>query len=52
MRQGLARIGPVSATIKLLDLAGDMGLLLWGTDMVTRGVLYGYGRISGNGFCM
>jgi hypothetical protein len=34
---------PVSATITLLDLAGDVGLLLWGTHMVTTGVLRGYG---------
>jgi phosphate:Na+ symporter len=33
----------VSATLTLLDLAGDVGLLLWGTHMVTTGVLRGYG---------
>jgi phosphate:Na+ symporter len=33
----------VSATVTLLDLAGDVGLLLWGTHMVTTGVLRGYG---------
>jgi phosphate:Na+ symporter len=33
----------VRATITLLDLAGDVGLLLWGTHMVTTGVLRGYG---------
>jgi phosphate:Na+ symporter len=33
----------MSATLILLDLAGDVGLLLWGTHMVTTGVLRGYG---------
>jgi phosphate:Na+ symporter len=33
----------MSATLTLLDLAGDVGLLLWGTHMVTTGVLRGYG---------
>jgi phosphate:Na+ symporter len=33
----------VSAIFTLLDLAGDVGLLLWGTHMVTSGVLRGYG---------
>jgi phosphate:Na+ symporter len=33
----------MSATLTLLDLAGDVGLLLWGTHMVTAGVLRGYG---------
>ena len=29
--------------VRLLDLAGYVGLLLWGTHMVTTGVLRGYG---------
>jgi phosphate:Na+ symporter len=29
----------MSPTLILLDLAGDVGLLLWGTHMVTTGVL-------------
>ncbi len=33
----------MSPTLILLDLAGDVGLLLWGTHMVTTGVLRGYG---------
>jgi phosphate:Na+ symporter len=33
----------MSLTLILLDLAGDVGLLLWGTHMVTTGVLRGYG---------
>ena len=33
----------MSATLTLIDLAGDVGLLLWGTHMVTTGVLRGYG---------
>jgi phosphate:Na+ symporter len=33
----------MSATLTLLDLAGEVGLLLWGTHMVTTGVLRGYG---------
>ena len=33
----------MSATLTLLDLAGYVGLLLWGTHMVTSGVLRGYG---------
>jgi phosphate:Na+ symporter len=33
----------MSATLTLLDLAGDVGLLIWGTHMVTTGVLRGYG---------
>jgi phosphate:Na+ symporter len=33
----------VSAIVRLLDLAGYVGLLLWGTHMVTSGVLRGYG---------
>lgn len=33
----------MSAIFRLLDLAGDVGLLLWGTHMVTTGVLRGYG---------
>jgi phosphate:Na+ symporter len=33
----------MSATVILLNLAGDVGLLLWGTHMVTTGVLRGYG---------
>ena len=31
------------ATPTLLSLAGDVGLLLWGTHMVTSGALRGYG---------
>ncbi len=33
----------MSGTLILLDIAGDVGLLLWGTHMVTSGVLRGYG---------
>jgi phosphate:Na+ symporter len=33
----------MSATSILLGLAGDVGLLLWGTYMATSGVLRGYG---------
>jgi phosphate:Na+ symporter len=33
----------MSGTLTMLDLAGDVGLLLWGTHMVTTGVLRGYG---------
>jgi phosphate:Na+ symporter len=33
----------VSATFVLLDLAGYVGLLLWGTHMVTSGVQRGFG---------
>jgi phosphate:Na+ symporter len=33
----------MSATSILLGLAGDIGLLLWGTYMATSGVLRGYG---------
>jgi phosphate:Na+ symporter len=33
----------MSDTLTLLDLAGNVGLLLWGTHMVTTGVLRGYG---------
>ena len=33
----------MSAIVRLLDLAGYVGLLLWGTHMVTSGVLRGYG---------
>ena len=33
----------MSATTILLNLAGDVGLLLWGTHMVTSGVLRAYG---------
>jgi phosphate:Na+ symporter len=33
----------MSATLTLLDLTCDVGLLLWGTHMVTTGVLRGYG---------
>ena len=32
----------MSAIVRLLDLAGYVGLLLWGTHMVTTGVLRGY----------
>lgn len=33
----------MAAIVRLLDLAGYVGLLLWGTHMVTTGVLRGYG---------
>jgi phosphate:Na+ symporter len=33
----------MSGTLDLLDIAGDVALLLWGTHMVTSGVLRGYG---------
>jgi phosphate:Na+ symporter len=33
----------MSPTLILLDLAGDVGLLLWGTHVVTTGVLRGCG---------
>ena len=33
----------MSATLILINLAGDVGILLWGTYMVTSGVLRGYG---------
>lgn len=33
----------ISATLVLLDLSGYVGLLLWGTHMVSTGVLRGYG---------
>lgn len=33
----------MSDTLTLLDLAGNVGLLLWGTHTVTTGVLRGYG---------
>src|SRR5215468_6081142 len=33
----------MSFTLMLVDLAGYVGLLLWGTHMVTTGVLRGYG---------
>jgi phosphate:Na+ symporter len=33
----------MSAVAILLSLAGDVGLLLWGTHMATSGVLRGYG---------
>ncbi len=33
----------MSPILRLLDLAGDVGLLLWGTHMVSTGVLRGYG---------
>ncbi len=32
----------MAAIVRLLDLAGYVGLLLWGTHMVTTGVLRGY----------
>lgn len=33
----------MNGTLVLLDIAGYVALLLWGTQMVTRGVLRGYG---------
>ena len=33
----------ISGTLVLLDLSGYVGLLLWGTHMVSTGVLRGYG---------
>lgn len=33
----------MSGTLVLLEIAGDVALLLWGTHMVTTGVLRGYG---------
>jgi phosphate:Na+ symporter len=33
----------MSGTLALLDIAGDVALLLWGTHMVTSGVLRAYG---------
>lgn len=33
----------MSGTFVLLEIAGDVALLLWGTHMVTTGVLRGYG---------
>ncbi|HVC01899.1 MAG TPA: Na/Pi cotransporter family protein [Steroidobacteraceae bacterium] len=34
---------PISGTLLLLDLSGFVGLLLWGTHMVSTGVQRGYG---------
>jgi phosphate:Na+ symporter len=33
----------VSGVVRLLDRAGDVGMLLWDTHVVTTGVLRGYG---------
>jgi phosphate:Na+ symporter len=33
----------MSGTLIVLDIAGDVALLLWGTHMVTSGVLRGHG---------
>jgi phosphate:Na+ symporter len=33
----------MSGTVILISLAGDVGFLLWGTHMVTTGILRGYG---------
>ena len=35
----------MSGTRLLLFLAGDVGLLLWGTHMVSTGVQRGYGSL-------
>jgi len=39
----------MSATLILLNLAGDVGILLSGTYMVTSGVLRGYGTTCAAG---
>src|SRR5437016_593172 len=39
------RRGPMSGTLSLVELAGHVGLLLWGTHMVGTGVQRGFGTV-------